>query len=775
MSEHRSSPPPAASVARALEESEAFLRLTQQAGHVGSWEWDLATNRFKWSEEMARLHGVTLPEFDGKSETIFSFCHPDDLAKLQAAMGVVLRGDDIRTLEYRIRPRGGGDLWLLLQGHIERDSRGVPQRVLGIALDISVRKRTEQALAESEARLAMIVREQTEFIVQWLPDGTRTFVNQSYCRYFGLTEAECLGTSFFPSIVPEHREAFRRKIESLTPEHPEAVNEHESQTAGGVMRWQQWIDRGRFDADGRLIDLISTGRDITERKRVEEELREMASLHRGILESSVDGLIVMDADGRIVEFNPAAATIFGHRREAVLGRDLSELIIPPQYRAAHAAGLRRYLSTLSPQMIGRRVEMPALHASGREVQVELAISAIPGHDPPLFSGVVRDISERRRLEEQLRQSQKMEAVGQLAGGIAHDFNNLLTVISGYSDLLLQTLPSGDPRAELAHQIHRAGERSAGLTRQLLAFSRQQVLAPRVLDLNEVVREMSKMLKRIIGEDITLTTELNPGLDSIKADPGQIEQVLLNLAVNARDAMPRGGRLVIGTDNFRVEPSEATPDRKAGPYVRLTIADTGIGMPPEIQCRIFEPFFTTKAAGVGTGLGLAVVHGIIRQSDGTIAVHSVPGNGTTFTIELPAVPSLPHTDRAAARPALPRGAETILLVEDDESVRAFSSLVLKQCGYTVIGAADGVEALRAIAASNHRIDLLITDVVLPGLGGRLVAERFAQLHPGAGILYLSGYTDDAVIRHGIEHDRVQFLQKPFTPAALAAKVREALTH
>ncbi len=764
MSEQRSLSPPVASVARALEESEAFLRLTQHAGRVGSWEWDLATNRFKWSEEMARLHGLGLQAFDGRFESIQSYCHPDDLPKLLSAMEVVRQGDDIRTLEYRIRPRTGGELWLLLQGHILRSDDGVPQRVLGIALDITERKRTEQALAESEARLAMIVREQTEFIVQWLPDGTRTFVNQSYCRYFGVTEAECLGTSFYPLVAPEHREAVRRKIAELTPEQPEAINEHESITCDGERRWQQWIDRGRFDADGRLIDLISTGRDITDRKRVEIELREMVSLHRAILESSLDGLIVMDAAGRVVEFNAAAEAIFGHRREDVIGRGMAERIIPPEYRAGHAAGMQRYLATRTPHMIGRRVEMPALRADGSEVRVELAICEIPGRNPPLFSGVVRDISARLKLEEQLRQSQKMEAVGQLAGGIAHDFNNLLTVISGYSDLLLQMLPAGDPRAEMAQQIHRAGERSAGLTRQLLAFSRQQVLAPRVIDLNEVVREMEKMLKRLIGEDIALTTQLHPALEPIHADPGQIEQVLLNLAVNARDAMPRGGRLVIGTDNV------AGP---TGPQVRLTIADTGEGMTPEVQARIFEPFFTTKEAGHGTGLGLAVVHGIIKQSDGTIAVRSAPGAGATFTIEFPAAPRQPRAEKAAVRPALPRGDETILLVEDDESVRAFSSHVLKQCGYAVLEAVDGTEALRAVAAANRPIDLLVTDVVLPGLGGRLVAERFAQLHPGARILYLSGYTDDAVIRHGIEHERVHFLQKPFTPSALAAKVRDAL--
>ncbi|MBN9522390.1 response regulator [bacterium] len=380
----------------------------------------------------------------------------------------------------------------------------------------------------------------------------------------------------------------------------------------------------------------------------------------------------------------------------------------------------------------------------------------------------------RWVRDELHQAQKMEAVGQLAGGVAHDFNNLLTVINGYADLLLQGLPPGDPARELLGEIHKAGERSAGLTRQLLAFSRQQVLAPRVLDLNAVVADTASLLRRVIGEDVKLATAPGRGLWPVKADPGQVEQVLLNLAVNARDAMPTGGRLTIETADVELDESYAAgrPDARPGPHVLLAVSDTGHGMPPEVLARIFEPFFTTKGVGKGTGLGLATVYGIVKQSGGHVGVYSEVGVGTTFKVYLPRAESGPGGGTAPPRPpAPPRGTETVLVVEDEDAVRALTRHVLRHAGYVVVEAADAGAAARA--AEGREIDLLVTDVVMPGLGGRELAERLRASRPGLKVLYLSGYTDDAVVRHGVLHERVHFLQKPFTPAALAWKVREAL--
>jgi CheY-like chemotaxis protein len=377
------------------------------------------------------------------------------------------------------------------------------------------------------------------------------------------------------------------------------------------------------------------------------------------------------------------------------------------------------------------------------------------------AGVAEDITARRQLEEQLRQSQKLEAIGQLAGGIAHDFNNLLTVILGNSELLLVNAPELD--REMVEEIAKAAERSAGLTRQLLAFSRKQVLAPELLDLNAIVVHTERMLRRVIGEDVTLTTRLHRPLPPIKADPGQLEQVLLNLAVNARDAMPQGGELTIRTEVHRES-------------VILEVADTGIGMSHEVRRRVFEPFFTTKPPGKGTGLGLAVVHGFVAQSHGSIAVDSEPGRGTSFRISMPVADGTPMSggESRAERTALANGAGTILVVEDEDGVRAFTERVLQRAGYHVLSAANGAEAEKMAEECVSAIDVLVTDVVLPDRGGRVLAEQLLVRHPEMKVLYVSGYTDDAVVRHGVLQERTHFLAKPFSPSVLTTKIREVLS-
>lgn len=393
-----------------------------------------------------------------------------------------------------------------------------------------------------------------------------------------------------------------------------------------------------------------------------------------------------------------------------------------------------------------------------------------------FIGVQADVTARRNLEEQFRQAQKMEAIGQLAGGVAHDFNNLLTIINGYSDVLLQSLPATDPMRDMVDEIHKAGERSAGLTRQLLAFSRKQVLAPRVLDLNEVLADIDKMLRRLIGEDVRLTTTLASDTWAVRADPGQIEQVLLHLAVNARDAMPLGGRLIIETRNVEIDEEYVRnhTDAQIGPHALLSVTDTGSGMPPEVKAKVFEPFFTTKGHGKGTGLGLATVYGIVKQSGGHIAINSRVGAGTTFQIYLPRVEKVSGGSKLLSGFQLPpRGTETILLVEDEDGVRALTRHVLEGCGYTVLVAANGDEAVRLARRHDGPIHLLITDVVMPGAGGRAVAEQMTMSDPMMRVLFVSGYTDDAVIRHGVLSEGVNFLQKPFSSVTLAFKVREVL--
>jgi len=382
--------------------------------------------------------------------------------------------------------------------------------------------------------------------------------------------------------------------------------------------------------------------------------------------------------------------------------------------------------------------------------------------------------ERQTKEEQLRQAQKMEAVGQLAGGIAHDFNNLLTAINGYADITLRRLPEIDPLRQNVGEIRKAGLRAASLTRQLLAFSRKQVLQAKILDLNEVVQDIDKMLRRLIGEDIDLVTLPLPELGKVKADPGQIEQILLNLVVNARDAMPRGGKITIETDNAYLDGIYAARHLSVQPgnYVRLSVSDTGVGMDEKIRSQIFEPFFTTKGPGKGTGLGLSTVYGIVKQSGGSIWVYSEPGQGTTFKIYLPRVDEVTELDEPTNTQTV-RGTGTILLVEDEAMVRDLSKAILEDHGYNVLVAENGIEALRVCKDIEEPIDLLITDVVMPEMSGRELTEEFAKLCPQTKVLYMSGYTDDAIVRHGILEQEMPFLQKPFLPDMLAQKAREVL--
>jgi signal transduction histidine kinase/CheY-like chemotaxis protein len=390
-----------------------------------------------------------------------------------------------------------------------------------------------------------------------------------------------------------------------------------------------------------------------------------------------------------------------------------------------------------------------------------------------WSEAIHPDAELRQLDMRLRQAQKMETIGQLAGGVAHDFNNLLAVIFGHCEMLAMKLPQESPGRDSVDQIGRAAERAAALTRRLLAFSRQQVLEPQLLDLNLLVADMEKMLQRLIGENVRLITILQPGLNWVLADPGQIDQIIMNLAVNGRDAMPKGGRLTLQTRDLELD-AKTQSGQPPGRYVLLAVTDTGCGMTPKVQARIFEPFFTTKGVGQGTGLGLAMVSGIVQQNGGHIVVHSLPGIGTTFKIYLPAVGELAKQPLQSPAPVKPvRSSETILLVEDEASVREITALLLVSLGYQVKEASSGQEALHLAQGNREKIDLLMTDVLMPGMSGNEVAEVLRASDAGLKVLFLSGHSGDTLARHGVVHTEVAFLQKPFTLDALSRKLREVL--
>ncbi len=510
-----------------------------------------------------------------------------------------------------------------------------------------------------------------------------------------------------------------------------------------------------------------------ERKRIEKAMRETQERFLGIYESSKDAIAYLTLDGLFLDINDSFLKLTGHTKEELLTKTYQDLT-PLEYRKFEADIVQKIIRTGEPA----EYEKEYLRKDGSRVAISLTVFVVKGRDsqPGGLAAIIKDITERKRLEAQFHQAQKMEAVGQLTGGIAHDFNNLLTIVNGYSEMLLQSLPANDPQRDNAVQIKEAGERAVALTRQLLAFSRKQMLEPKVLDLNAVVTNTEKMLTRMIGEDIKLAAALMPKLGRVKADPGQIEQVMMNLAVNARDAMPQGGKITIETANVELDENFARKHVvvKPGRYVMLAVSDTGCGMDAETQKRVFEPFFTTKGLGKGTGLGLATVYGIVKQSGGSIWVYSEVGRGTTFKVYLPRVEEEPDVVLPGAVRAAPlKGTETILLVEDDAPLRKLTQAILKKGGYAVLSAGHSDEAFRVCAEHKGPIHLLMSDVVMPDMSGYELAQRMTSAHPDMKVLYLSGYTDDTVVRHGVLDRSMAFLQKPFTTHGLLRKVREVL--
>jgi PAS domain S-box-containing protein len=510
-----------------------------------------------------------------------------------------------------------------------------------------------------------------------------------------------------------------------------------------------------------------------EHKRIEKAMRETQERFIGIYESSKDAIAYSTLDGLFLDVNDSFLKLTGHTKEELLTKTYQDLT-PMEYRKFEADIIQKIIRSGEPA----EYEKEYLRKDGSLVATSLTVFVVKNREgqPGALAAIIKDVTERKTLEMQLFQAQKMEAIGQLTGGIAHDFNNLLTIVNGYSEMLLQTLPASDPQRDNAVQIKEAGERAVLLTRQLLAFSRRQMLEPKVLELNAVVTNTEKMLTRMIGEDIQLVTALMPRLGRVKADPGQIEQVIVNLAVNARDAMPQGGKLTIETANVELDENFARRHVvvKPGQYVMLAASDTGCGMDAETQKRIFEPFFTTKEQGKGTGLGLATVYGIVKQSGGSIWVYSEVGRGTTFKVYLPRVEEepdavLPGTVRAAPL----KGTETILLVEDDTPLRKLTLAILRHGGYDVLSAASREEALQLCGRHQGPIHLMLTDVVMPGRSVREFVEQLASTRPAMKVLHMSGYTDDTVVRHGVMEQSVAFLQKPFTTHSLLRKVREVL--
>ncbi|HVO18157.1 MAG TPA: response regulator [Anaeromyxobacter sp.] len=525
---------------------------------------------------------------------------------------------------------------------------------------------------------------------------------------------------------------------------------------------------------GRLVPAVrralSEADDRRARSRAEEAVRASEARYRRLFESSKDGLLVFDAaTGRILDANPAFLSLVAFAREEVVGRTVPELDIAGDSACAAA------FEDIRTRDEARHEDLELRSRDGEAVSVDLVSTAYALDGQRVIQCSTRDIRERKRLESQLRLSQKLEAVGQLAGGVAHDFNNILAVINSYTELVVDQLGSEDPRRDDLEQVLAAGARAAALTRQLLAFSRRQFLKPTVLSPNAVVVGLERMLRRIIGEDVRLELRLDPGLGHVRADPAQLEQVLMNLVVNARDAMPRGGQLVIATGSARLAEGDlgGHPDARPGAYVVLEVKDTGQGIDPAVLPHIFEPFFTTKGPGKGTGLGLSTVYGIVKESGGFVEVRSQLGQGTAFRVHLPLGQALPAAAEAATEAEPSGGSETVLVVEDDGGVRRLVHRVLEPAGYTVLSAPSGPDAFRLQERRAGPVHLLLTDVVLPAMDGAAVAERFRVLQPGIRVLFMSGYPGRAPSSPDVSGRDLWLLRKPFTAADLLRKVRDRL--
>ncbi len=701
--------------------------------------------------------------------------HADDRGRLQAAFQRVVSGQSEREeAEYRVVRPDGEIRWVRDCATVTRLGRRL--RIDGVVSDVTERKRAEQALRRSEAYLAEAQR--LGRTGSWAWDvATREFVHwsQEHYRLHGLDPQG--GTPSWEAmqqfIHPEDRARCLAQIERAVRERTDCEMEYRAVLTDGTMKYIHSIAHPVFNAAGELVEFVGTEMDITERKRAEQALVESHGLLNAVVEGTADAVFVKDLRGRYLMINSAGARFIGRPVAEVLGKDDRELFSPETARRLMECDLQ-VMATGGAQMF-EETATPAAGVTRTYLSNKSALRDAHGKVIGLI-GIARDVTELKRLEEQLRQSQKMEAIGRLAGGVAHDFNNLLTVINGYSELVFSSLGADDPNRELVAEVQRAGDRAANLTRQLLAFSRRQVLQPEVLSLNTLLEDLLKLLKRLIGEDVELSLVPGAGLGLAKVDRGQFEQAVINLAVNARDAMPLGGRLIIETQNAEVDEATAQThaDVRPGRYVLMTVRDTGHGMDEATRARVFEPFFTTKEVGKGTGLGLAMVYGFVKQSGGHVEVESEVGRGTAFKVYLPRAEAAGPSARSSPNVLeAPRGSETVLLVEDEDSVRTLSRLVLQSSGYTVLEARDGQEGLRVAQQHPGPIHVLVTDLVMPRMSGRQLADVVSQARPGVRVLFLSGYTDEAMAQHGALEAGLAFLQKPFSPISLVRKVREVL--
>jgi len=760
-------------------------RLDNIVGSVPGVVWEAwgepnaATQRIDFvSEYVEKLLGHSVEEWLSTPNFWLTIVHPDDREEAARVAGKSFHSGKGATQEFRWMTKAGGAVWVESNYVVIKDDECRPIGLLVVNTDISERKRAEEQLRRQLDFTEAITSSLGEGLYALDRKGRVTFMNPAAEAALGWTQEELQGRTMHEVIHFQHADGTPQSIDEcpllgVIRSGQSYKTESDGFTRKDGTTFAVSYNSSPILTNDRIEGAVLAFHDITERQRAETALRESEERYRDLVENAHDIIFSHDLEGNYTSMNKAGTIITGYTLEEALKLNMAKTVAP-EYRAKAREMLKRKLAG-EPVTV---YEMEIIAKDGRRITVE-ANTKLVYHDGVAIrvQGIARDITHRKVLEDQLRQSQKIEAIGQLAGGVAHDFNNLLTAINGYSSLALQRIDENSPIIKgYLEEIKKAGDRAANLTRQLLAFGRKQILQPLPINLNDVVTDMNKMLKRLIGEDILLTAKLDPALKKIKADPGQIEQVLVNLVVNARDAMPQGGSLTIETAMVELDETYANKHVGVTPgnYVVLAVSDTGVGMDEATQERIFDPFFTTKEKGKGTGLGLSTVYGIIKQSGGSVWVYTEPDRGTTFRVYLPQIETAgPATQKAEAELPVPTGSETIVLVEDEEVVRGLTREILEQAGYTVLDTARGEEAVEICSEPARQIHLLLTDVVMPEISGKDVADRVAKVRPHVKVLFMSGYTDEAIVHHGVLDSNVEFIQKPFTPAALARKVRNVL--
>jgi PAS domain S-box-containing protein len=751
-------------------ESRAMLAEAEELAHVGSWAVDVATGVLTWSDEMYRIAGIPPGGPAMTFAQLLEYVHPDDREKLTRIYDDLVTGGTPVATEYRQRRPDGSVATIQARGRAQRNAAGETVRLLGSAQDVTERVEGEAALRRAHQLLATVI-EDAPLAVVTIDAGLRvTSWNPAAEHIFGWPAADVLGQPM-PIVPPERQAELVSMVdeEIVTASFGAVSYETERRRRDGTLIDVHVATAPLHGPHGEITGAVAFMADLSERNQARRALREQEEQHRMVTDSLPVLIGYLDRDERYRFVNRAFEKTFGTTRAAILGRRVEDVV------GAEAYGrlIEHLRAALGGQSVTFENEVMACGATRH-----VSVTYLPHRDESgAVAGVyalLTDATERRQLEEQLRQSQKMEAVGRLAGGVAHDFNNLLTIVTVHCEMLLAQLPDASPVRADIEEIQQAGRRAAALTRQLLAFSRRQVFTLEIFCLNEILSEVQRMFRRLIGEDIRFEMELADDTAPIRGDRAQLTQVLLNLVVNARDAMPHGGTLRIATGMSHVTAAEGRRRGVApGLYAELRVADTGTGMDEATMARIFEPFFTTKEPGKGTGLGLSTVYGIVKQLEGFIIVDSAPGRGTTFTIRLPGAIESGAPRPPAPATIAPRGSEVVLLVEDDESVREVARRALAHQGYRVIEARNGDEAQRIAEEHAGRIDLLLTDVVMPTMSGPALAEALRRRQPALAILFMSGYNDAAIESQGTLAPDSALIEKPFTVDALAHKVREVL--